>query len=155
MKNSIPQGPYNNPKVDDGIYEAIIDRTSVGAYNKGKYIQIIMRLPAEDLYFATNVYFPNEHASRSKQRLWHLCSLLGLEVNDVLTQPGLLRDKRLRVQVLRMQRKTVNGGNPYYDVERFLETKVKEQPAPTPDAAPTPQEQKPKRRVVQQKVVFA
>ena len=153
MKNTIPQGPYNNPKVEDGIYEAIIDHITIAYYNKGKYIQIVLRLPIEDLYVVTNVYFPDGKSStRTEQRLWHFCSFVGLTKQDVLDHPDLFKEKKLRVQILRMQQKTVNSGNPYYDVKRFLETKVKEEPAPTPDAASTQQEQEPKRRVVQQKV---
>jgi hypothetical protein len=34
MKNAIPQGPYKNPSVKDGIYDAIVERVTTGKYGE-------------------------------------------------------------------------------------------------------------------------
>ena len=124
MKNKIPQGPWNNPPITDGIYDATIDHLRTRYYNDNKddvYVQIVFRLTdLNDRYFVSNIYFPHGKSQRSEQRLYRLCELVGLEKQEVKEQPHLFQKKRLQLRIGRMERPDVNNGIAYYDVDLFL-----------------------------------
>ena len=144
MKNKIPQGPRYNPHVEDGTYDAVIERVTMGAYgeNGDFYVQIICRLTdLDDLYFVSNIYLPNHGAKKSEQRLYHLCSLVGLEKQDVQDQRHLFQKKRLRLQIARIQKPDQNEGQPYYDVDLFLPANP-EKPGEEKDETKMPQVKK-------------
>ena len=122
MKNKIPQGPHYNPHVEDGTYDAVIDHVRTGTYHGDDafYLQFVCRLPELNLYFVTNIYFPQGKARKSEQRLYCLCSTVGLDVQDAKEHPQAFKGKRLRVKIARMQKPKQNGGLPYYDVKLFF-----------------------------------
>jgi hypothetical protein len=122
MKNSIPNGPWQNPLIDDGLYDAKIAHVVKGVYGKAEhpYLKIVCILPTEDVYFTTNLYFKAGGTIKSDRRLWHFCECIGVKKADVLNDPGCCNDKRLCLRVKRIQKKNANYGNPYSDVERFL-----------------------------------
>jgi hypothetical protein len=121
MKNRIPQGPFENPHVEDGIYAAEIDHLVEGSYgDQQTYLRIVVRLSEHDLYFVTNLYFPKNRSVRSEQRLWHFCQIVGLDKQDVATQPELFVGRLLRLQIARRHSLKLNYGRPYSDVELFL-----------------------------------
>jgi hypothetical protein len=122
MKNTIPNGPWQNPLIDNGLYDAKIAHVVKGVYGKAEhpYLKIVCILPTEDVYFTTNLYFKAGGTIKSDRRLWHFCECIGVKKADVLNDPGCCNGKRLCLRVKRIQKKNANYGNPYSDVERFL-----------------------------------
>jgi hypothetical protein len=122
MKNSIPNGPWQNPLLEAGLYDAKIAHVSPGVYGKAEhpYLKIVCVLSKADWYFTTNLYFKAGGTVKSDRRLWHFCECIGLKKADVLKEPACCDGKRLCLRVKRIQKKTANYGNPYADVERFL-----------------------------------
>jgi len=127
MLTSVPQGPFENPKIDDGIYTAIIRHIIEGSYgdrhDDSTYFKIALELPEAKCTIVTNFYF-RPGASKTPRRLWHFCSSVGLEPNDFFVQPDSFIGLPLEVTVETVQRDGVNLGCSYVDVARFL-------PAPT------------------------
>ena len=122
MKNTIPNGPWQNPLIEDGLYDAKIAHVVQGVYGKEEhpYLKIVSIIPNEDVYFTTNLYFKAGGSIQSDRRLWHFCECIGLKKDDVLNDPGCCSGRRLCLRVKRIQKKDANYGNPYSDVERFL-----------------------------------
>jgi hypothetical protein len=114
MKNSIPNGPWQNPLIDDGLYDAKIAHVVKGVYGKAEhpYLKIVCILPTEDVYFTTNLYFKAGGTIKSDRRLWHFCECIGVKKADVLNDPGCCNGKRLCLRVKRIQKKNANYGNP-------------------------------------------
>ena len=54
---AIPQGPWNNPTIPAGIYDAEIRYLADGKYHgkKDRYIQVVMWLPQVQDYFVSNL----------------------------------------------------------------------------------------------------
>jgi hypothetical protein len=130
MENRIPNGPYDNPRVDDGTYESVIDHVVKGSYGKDNqpYVKVVFRLTDMDLYFASNFYFPATKPKRTEQRLSRFCSILGIDRQAFDSDPDTLTGRSLRLQIGCLNPPGINGGRAYYDVLRFLP--VKEQPKP-------------------------
>jgi hypothetical protein len=114
MKNSIPNGPWQNPLIDDGLYDAKIAHVVKGVYGKAEhpYLKIVCILPTEDVYFTTNLYFKAGGTIKSDRRLWHFCECIGVKKADVLNDPGCCNGKWLCLRVKRIQKKNANYGNP-------------------------------------------
>jgi hypothetical protein len=132
MWNSIPNSPADNPHVDPGIYEAVIDSLSEGTDGTAQpCVMIVLRLDDFDLYFVTKLGLPAGGVVRSEQRFWHFWAFAALEKDDACGRPELFVGKRLRVKVACMNRSGVNSGSNYFDVERFLPIKPVQQQSPT------------------------
>jgi rRNA processing protein Gar1 len=122
MKNTIPNGPWQNPLIEDDLYDAQIAHVVKGVYGNAEhpYLKIVCIIQTEDVYFTTNLYFKAGGTIKSDRRLWHFCECIGEEKADVLNDPGCCNGKRLCLRVKCIQKKNANYGNPYMDVERFL-----------------------------------
>ncbi len=87
MIDSTPQGPWYNPEVADGIYDASITCVKENTYgaDESPYLQLVFWLAAERCFFVTNLYFPKDKPdNRSAHRLAGLCRCLGLVPQDVV-----------------------------------------------------------------------
>ena len=75
-ESPIPQGPWHNPILDEGIYDAEIRYINKGTYGKDgdTYLQFVFWLTEEEQYFVTNMYFPEGTPdNKSVLRLNRLC----------------------------------------------------------------------------------
>ena len=122
MLTSVPQGPYQNPQINDGTYSAIIRNIIEGTYgdanDDSSYFKVALELPEEQCIIVTNFYF-RPGAPKTQRRLWYFCVSVGREPNDFVVQPDSFIGLTLQVRVETVQRDGVNLGNPYVDVARF------------------------------------
>jgi len=121
-----PQAPWMNPLLErEGIYETVVQKVSRGYYGEedNEYIQILLHLPDEDVYLATNIYVKNG-PSRSQHRLYYFCSCVDMVPADVLHDPHGFEGKRLNVQISTMSNS--RSGKQYSDVSQFLPAEEKE-----------------------------
>lgn len=119
MTARIPQGPRDNPSLDEGIYDATIVNVKQGTYgaDDSQYIQVIMRLPKPGFHFVTNFYLPQgKPDTRTLKRLTWFTQCFGLVPQDVLDSPQAFKGQQLKVQIKQCQ----NQGYSYCDVELFL-----------------------------------
>jgi hypothetical protein len=115
----IPQGPWYNPELEEGVYDAKIMYLTKGTYGAkyDPYTQIVLCLPKADQAFVTNLYFPEgKPDSKTVERLSRLCQCIGLLPQDVFDSPHAFHGAELRVQIKRCKR----DGREYWDVDRFL-----------------------------------
>lgn len=119
MKSEIPQGPWYNPALDEGIYDARIVCLTKGSYgsNKDPYIQVVMFLPEANCHFTNNLYFPKgQPDAKTVQRLSRLCQILGLQPQDALDSPQFFSGCELKVKIAVFK----NGDREYRDVALFM-----------------------------------
>ncbi len=119
----IPQGPWYNPELEEGAYDAVIKNVHEGVYgkNRDKYIQVVLWLPDEEAHFVTNLYFPENKAdNRSVKRLYQLCKCVGQVPQDALDNPKWFKGEELQVTVKKMKGVRGNCGRAYCDVDLFL-----------------------------------
>lgn len=78
-------GPWSNPPLEEGIYDAVIDELRHTTYGKNDdpMVQIFLRVPSEEAYLITNVYFPEGRSHGSQHRLWYLSTCVELELLHV------------------------------------------------------------------------
>jgi hypothetical protein len=131
VNNRIPSSPYDNPFIDNGEYEAIIDRVSagVGGEEKRPFIRIALRLVDINLYFVTDLCLTGESAASSEHHLKCVCSIVGMEDAGSHELLDALAGRRLRVKITQIIRQDAGGGDDYSDVERFMATKQKPDPS--------------------------
>ncbi len=119
MKNEIPQGPYHNPEVAEGIHIATVVDLLKGNYGKDKlpYIKAIFHLPGPDVYFVSNFY--PKASNMALQRFSMFCACIGLGIGAFIEARSAFLGRHIRLAIRQMQNDCVNHGSPYYDVERF------------------------------------
>lgn len=120
---TVPQGPYYNPDLEEGIYDAKIVDLVQGEYGKDKdmYLQVILRVKEPECYVVSNLYFPKgKPDSKTVQRLSRLSQICGLVPQDALDSPRDFKGAELKVQIKRFK----NDGREYSDVSRFLHPDV-------------------------------
>ncbi len=119
----IPQGPWYNPKLEEGAYDAVIKNVHESVYSiqRDKYIQVVLWLSDEEAHFVSNFYLPsNKPDNRSIHRLYRLCKCVGRVPQDALDDPALFEGEELQVTVKQMKGVRGNGGRLYCDVDLFL-----------------------------------
>lgn len=112
-------GPWYNPLLDEGIYDAVIDElrhTSFGE-NDDPMVQILLRIPSKRTYLITNVYFPHGRSIGSQQRLWYLSTCVGLTLAELYEYPEDFAGRQLRVH---LQPQSDGLHETYSDVTAFL-----------------------------------
>ena len=57
---------------------------------------------------------------QAERRLWHFCSCVGLDKRDVLNQPELFADRKLRLEIHTVAPEQSSQDHPYSDVRLFL-----------------------------------
>ena len=119
MMQFIPTHPSENPHLEDNaVHNAEIREITDRVYNiDSRLIHVLFWLPEEDLHLCTTFYFPHGYSIRSQQRLWHLCRAVGLELYQVIEEPGQFTGKSLRIKTYTVNPKS---GRRYSDVELFL-----------------------------------
>ncbi len=126
MIQLIPNGPWQNPTVQDGIHEAQIHEILEQRSGSGDpMLKIVLFLPEHKLYFVNQMYFPNGGNSlRSQQRLWHFCQAIGVEQHALVENPDCAKNKNVRVEIQTSVRGQANRGQPYADIMNFLPSEV-------------------------------
>lgn len=116
--NSHPTAPRYNPRIEEGIYAAAIEKIENKTYgeNDSPLVRIVFRVPSRQIYFATHIYFPDNYSPGSQQRLWHLCRCVSLDCTDVDGNPDAFHDRWLR---LRINVYASESNSPYCDVQSF------------------------------------
>ncbi len=120
---SIPQGPWYNADLPDGVYDAEIQYLTRSTYGKEEdmFLQFVLWLPEEEVYFTTNMYFPKGKSNnKSAFRLHRLCKWVGLVPQDALDNPDLFKGAELKIKVKTMKGTGSNKGSTYSDVDLFL-----------------------------------
>ena len=119
----IPQGPWYNPNLEEGAYDAVIKNVHEGVYGmpRDKYLQVVLWLPDEEAHFVSNFYLSsNKPDNRSVYRLYRLCKCVGRVPQDALDDPALFEGEELQVTVKTMKGVRGNSGRAYCDVGLFL-----------------------------------
>lgn len=116
--NSHPRTPKQNPRIEEGIYDAAIERVENKTYgeNDSPMVRFVFRIPSKQIYFVTHIYFPQNFSTGAQQRLWHLCCCVGLAPKDVDDNPDAFKDRWLRLSVIEYAPKAYA---PYCDVQSF------------------------------------
>lgn len=121
MIHLIPNGPWQNPKINDGIYQAVIHEVLEQKSGIGDpMLKIVLFLPEHDLYFVNQMYFPGGSSLQSQRRLWHFCQAIGVEQHALVENPDCAKDKKVRVEIETRIQGQANRGKPYADVKRFM-----------------------------------
>lgn len=116
---TIPRGPWHNPQISEGVHDAEIVEIRQGRYgtNRDMYLQIVLRLPKQQEYMVTNLYFPSgQPNSKTVQRLSRLCSIVGLAPQDALDSPKDFAGAQIKVAT----KEYANDNRKYQDVQFFL-----------------------------------
>lgn len=116
--NLQPREPRYNPRIEEGIYEAAIEKLETTTYgeNDSPMVRLVFRIPSKQIYFASHIYFPDNYSPGSQRRLWHLCRCVGLDFTDVDNNPDAFQDRWLRLSVIEYAPKSYA---PYCDVHAF------------------------------------
>ncbi len=122
MIDITPLGPWQNPHLDEGVYEATVDSLAECTYGAGNdpMLKIIFCLPDKQAFFVTHLYFPNGYSIPSQQRLWHFCQAVGMDQYMVNEHPEAFKDRKLQLYVHTVHPTDANYGSPYCDVKYFL-----------------------------------
>lgn len=118
MHKTLTAGPWHNPVLPEGTYDAEVRSVTQGTYgtHDDPVIQIRFWLLDVGQCILTNLYFPSGAMLRSAKRLWYFTSLVGLQPADIGEHPGSFADKILRLDL----RTTIRNGSSYSDVHEFL-----------------------------------
>ncbi len=118
MNSTLHAGPWHNPVLSKGVYDAQIRSVTQSTYGTQDYpiVQIRFWLPTAGQHLLTNLYFPASSLVKSQQRLWHFTNMVGLQPNDIVEDPTSFEGKSLRLDVRTASRK----GTTYSDVHEFL-----------------------------------
>lgn len=117
-----PKGPWYNPSIDEGIYEAEITSLEELEYGEDHHqmVQVTLWLPEEERSLVTNFYFPQGAASQATKRFWYFCKCVGLEPADARYEPHLFEGRKLRIEVELANPENASVDWAYPDVHRFL-----------------------------------
>jgi hypothetical protein len=118
MNNTLHAGPWHNPVLPEGIYDAEIRSVTQATYGSHHYpvVQIRLWLPQCGQCILTNLFFPSGASVKSQQRLWYFTNMVGLQPNDIVEDRKSFEGKLLRVEL----RTACPHGTSYSDVHRFL-----------------------------------
>jgi len=128
MNNTVPKSPWNNPPLDEGIYDAIVKEIKQRTYGAEYHpmLRIVFELTDEEYYLVTNMYFPEGNSIHSEQRLWHFCRSVGLEKHDVVDQPEAFEGRKLRLHIKSLTSADYAPDHTYSDVEGFHPAEAEE-----------------------------
>lgn len=118
-----PQGPWWNPHLPEGVYDARIDMVNEKFCCEGRktYIQVAFWLPKEEVCVVTNFYFSEDRPEeKTLKRLAMLCRCVGMVPQEIRENPRAFRGLELQISIKRIQNDEVNEGFEYCDVELFL-----------------------------------
>ncbi len=117
-KNSHPRAPRNNPCIEEGIYDAAVEKLENKTYgeNDSPMVRIVFRIPSKQVYFASHIYFPGNYSPGAQRRLWHFCRCVSLDSADVDNNPDAFRNRWLRLKVIEYAPESYA---PYCDVQAF------------------------------------
>ena len=118
MSKKLTAGPWHNPVLPEGIYDAEIRSVTQGTYGTqhDPVIQIRFWLPKIGQCILTNLYFPSGAVLRPAKRLWHFTNMVGLHSADIGEDPASFEGRTLRLDV----RTTIRNGTSYSDIHEFL-----------------------------------
>ena len=122
-----PQGPWYNPELAEGVYDATITEVTEGTYGKDRntYNQFVFWLPNEQVHVVTNFYLPaTKQNNKTGLRLMRLCQVVSRIVEDVWTSPHSFKGDELRITVKRMRGKHGSQDQSFCDVDRFLPAEI-------------------------------
>ena len=130
MINIAPIGPWRNPSLEEGCYDAVIEEiTELTDGKEGqKRIRLVFTLPSREVYFVTNLYFRPGESHRAEQRLWFFCRCVGLTKDDFLHQQELFIGRKLMLAIRAIHPDEANYGEPYSDVWLFHPPPPEEEP---------------------------
>lgn len=127
MLKLVPQHPSDNPSLPDGVYDATIKQIVHGEYGSdGHFVRFLFWLPDQGKCLVTNFYFPNGQSIKTQQRLWNLCSMVGLELVDVLEEPKRFEDRRLKIKTRKVEPTDSHSSRSYSDVALFLPAQIED-----------------------------
>ena len=117
-----PRGPWYNPYVSDGAYEANVEETTYTVYgdSAGHVLQVVFWIPSRELSFTTNIYLPKEHTRAAHMRLWHLFRSADVDLCDPEHDATFLEGKSLRLIITQNNSKASSVNWSYSDVAAFL-----------------------------------
>jgi hypothetical protein len=129
MKNTIPETPFDNPVVAEGTYRATTVKFSVRDWydNRDRAVTVVCRLLDLDLYFVFCLKLPRRTIPRSSEPRSGESIARAMVKQDMQDLPRILKEKRYRVKIVRIQRQGENDGQPCYAVERFLDAEPDEE----------------------------
>jgi hypothetical protein len=121
-------GPWGNPHIEEGLYEAAIQSIchTQNREGEGSMLHLTFQLEPTGLAFSSRLYLPKEFSSGCQRRMWYLCQAIGLEGCELMEDPDLAVGRRLVLDVTTIHPTTANHGQPYRDVKRFLPFAVKQ-----------------------------
>jgi hypothetical protein len=102
MDLTVPQGPWLNPSIAEGEYDARIVEIKQGRYGPQHdlYLQVVLWLCHTGQYLVSNFYFPRgKPDGRTIQRLSRLCQIVGRVPQDALDAPYQFKGAELKVRV--------------------------------------------------------
>jgi len=122
MLTITPSGPWDNPVVANGVYDATVVELIEADY--GEYadpmLKIIFRLSSCGRRFITHLYFPRGSSHASERRLWRFCSCVGLDRSDAIRQPDAFEGRSLRLVIENTDPEQTGQDHVYADVRLFL-----------------------------------
>lgn len=119
QKSTFSLGPWQNPELEDGIYEATVDGVEVRSYSTPKkpMIKIKLRLRPNNFPFVTHIYISDEYSIQSELRLSYFCSAVGVPIGKITTDPEAFEDRPLCIEVAQFH--SPSSGQQYSDVKNF------------------------------------
>ena len=124
MPHATPTGPWDNPIIHDGTYDATVVEIIESTYGDFPMVKIVFHLTDVEVHFVTHIYFPHGNSIHAEQRLWHFCRIVRLDTHDVLHQPELVAGRKLCLRTYTVAPSESNQDHPYCDVELFLPAKT-------------------------------
>jgi hypothetical protein len=120
QEHSFSRGPWTNPYMSDGAYEATIEQVIYTTYDGGHVLHVVFWIPSRDAYFRTNVYLPEEPTRGARMRVWHLFRSAEVELYDVADDARFLEGKTLRLIIAQYETKNSPTPGSYSDVAAFV-----------------------------------
>ena len=120
--STVPQGPWYNPALEEGSYNATITEITEGKYGKPKnaYLQCVFWLPDEKVHVVTNFYLSSASDTKTGLRINRLCQAVGRLPDELRDSPRSFVGDRLQITIKRMVGKHGSETQEFYDVDLFL-----------------------------------
>jgi len=116
------KGPWDNPVIPAGSYDAVIRQIDSGAYGKddGIYFRIELWVVQRGCWLVTNIYARKGALTSAERRIWHLCQACNEPHGEFHRRLKVFRGKHLRVTVVTVPASRSKLSRAYSDVDRFL-----------------------------------
>ena len=128
MEQPAPRRIEENPPLPDGQYDALIRDISLRRSSRETQILLLFYLPDQQMHLVTSLRAPKRSYNGQDHRwLMDFCSAIHVAIRHLLSTPGRVKGRRLRVKTKRSYYDSDGTTHWYSDVVGFMPVATDEQ----------------------------